>query len=469
MKQRKDNMKKRYALTTSICIALLVFSSVAAVQATLVHDHSTRLTITRSEPGTLIRSDAQLSFRFSNAQILLGTPNKLQFDIQLKCDMPLTYLRDNQIFFNYNTQAFGTSIASSGKVTLEKIGILADDPGNPFNPLYNIATFGDNTNSRFFVATETNYPDYAGGQGICIGGVCFQVNREVPLTWVDYLCVSIDVLDGDDLAGIAFEQTLMNGGQYYTAPSSADPVQYFSPNLYDNDLLAQTLGGNIYLDVSVFLEGPFDGSQMTTMLNSGGYLWTFQPYNAYPWYYPGQEAVSVIPSPQVVDWVLVELRQTLGGAATATGETRIARQAGFLLSSGEVVSIDGSNPLGFAVTITEDLYVVIIHRNHLAVMSAVPLSETGGTYAYDFSTDAGQAYGAFLGHKQLVPGVWGMTGADGNRDGQIDNSDKNDVWVYQSGSSGYKAGDFSMDGQVNNVDKIAVWMKCVGRSSQVPA
>ena len=101
-------------------------------------------------------------------------------------------------------------------------------------------------------------------------------------------------------------------------------------------------------------------------------------------------------------------------------------------------------------------------------MSAVPLVENGGIYSYDFTTGAGQVHGSSLAHKQIATGIWGMAAADGNADGQINNGDKNDVWVVQAGASGYMAGDFNMDSQVNNGDKNDRWVPNTGMGGQVP-
>ncbi|MBN3034504.1 MAG: hypothetical protein JW861_02895, partial [Bacteroidales bacterium] len=193
-----------------------------------------------------------------------------------------------------------------------------------------------------------------------------------------------------------------------------------------------------------------------------------QPYNQAPWSYMGTESVAAIPNADIVDWVLVELRDA-PDAASATSATIVAQQAGFLLKNGSTVSTDGSSLLQFAdLTVQQSLFVVMRHRNHIAVMSAVPLTETGGVYTYDFTTGAGQAYGSNLGHKQLVPGVWGMTAADGDADSQINNSDKIGVWAPQAGSGGYKSGDYNMNGEVNNADKNDVWAPNTGLGGQVP-
>jgi len=233
-------------------------------------------------------------------------------------------------------------------------------------------------------------------------------------------------------------------------------------------LSASLLHGQGFLvSLRVYLEGPFNGTVMGTQLNNNHYLPLLQPYNLPPWDYAGTEQVSSIPNADVVDWVLVEIRETAGDASTAYKDNVLARQAGFLLKSGNVVSVDGSSTLYFDKSVSYKLYAVVYHRNHLPVLSSGQLVLNAGVYTWDFTTGSAQAYGGFLAHKQIGAGVWGMTAGDGNANGQVNNNDKNDVWKPQSGTSGYKAGDFSMNGQVDNVDKNDYWKVNSGKSTQV--
>jgi uncharacterized protein (TIGR02145 family) len=221
------------------------------------------------------------------------------------------------------------------------------------------------------------------------------------------------------------------------------------------------------VDLKVFLEGPYSGSHMSTALNTGNYLPLAQPYNCAPWNYQGTEGVGAIPNPDVVDWVLAELRETAGDASMAYEECAIARQAGFLLSDGHIVTLDGISPLQFNYPVSAKLYAVVYHRNHLAVLSGSELVNTTGNYSYDYTTGAGQAYGGSNAHKEIASGIWGMVSGDGDANGQVNNSDKNDVWKPQSGNAGYQPGDFSMNGQVDNVDKNDYWKPNSGKSTQV--
>jgi hypothetical protein len=207
---------------------------------------------------------------------------------------------------------------------------------------------------------------------------------------------------------------------------------------------------------------------MDPMLNTSGYLPLSQPYNTAPWNYAGTESVTTIPNPNIVDWVLIELRETTGGASTATPDKIISRGAAFITSWGGIVGLDGSSTLGFGITGNKNVYVVVNHRNHVSIMSAIPLSGAGGNYTYDFAYTVNQAYGGTNAQKLVDADVWGMFPGDGNGDGQISNPDKNDKWLLQNGSFGYKSGDFNMDGLVNNTDKLNYWKPYSGKGTQVP-
>ena len=100
-------------------------------------------------------------------------------------------------------------------------------------------------------------------------------------------------------------------------------------------------------------------------------------------------------------------------------------------------------------------------------MSAVPLTESGGVYSYDFTTGADKAYGTNA-QKEFSTGKWGMISADGNADGMIDNLDKENIWAPQTGENGYKSGDFNLNGEVSNQDKNDKWVPNEGKVSQVP-
>jgi hypothetical protein len=103
----------------------------------------------------------------------------------------------------------------------------------------------------------------------------------------------------------------------------------------------------------------------------------------------------------------------------------------------------------------------------LGIISANPITESGGIYTYDFTTPAGQAHGTNA-QKNLGGGVYGIFGGDGNADGTIDTDDKTTIWSVEAGSSGYLKGDFNMNSQTDNSDKNDYWIENNGNSSQIP-
>jgi hypothetical protein len=220
-------------------------------------------------------------------------------------------------------------------------------------------------------------------------------------------------------------------------------------------------------DLTVFLEGPFNTSsfEMNTTLNQGSVIPLHQPYNTAPWNYNGSENVTNIPS-DVVDWVLVELRETTGGPETATSNTIIGRQAAFVTNFGKVVSLDGISFLRFDVAITNNLFIVIHHRNHLSIMNANALANFGGIFNFDFTGSVDYLYGGLAGCKD-IEGSAAMAAGDGNGDGVIDLFDKN-FWTGEGGKKGYILSDYNLDQHVNNQDKNGFWHSNYLMESQIP-
>ena len=116
-------------------------------------------------------------------------------------------------------------------------------------------------------------------------------------------------------------------------------------------------------------------------------------------------------------------------------------------------------------TPVSQLFAVIWHRNHLAIMSAYPLVESGGMYSFDFTSFADQAYNA--GQKDMGSGYFGMLSGDANADGSINQMDKT-IWINQVGNDGYLPADFKMDTHIDNSDKNEYWFLNQSYFSTIP-
>lgn len=205
------------------------------------------------------------------------------------------------------------------------------------------------------------------------------------------------------------------------------------------------------LDITAMLEGPFNGSSMTTALQQQDLIPAAQPFNVAPFNYAGAETLNGGVR-DVVDWVLLELRSdTLPGAV-------IGRKAALLTANGKIVDTDGSTvTLGGVPAGATPVYVAVWHRNHLPVMSRVRVApDTLCTLSYNFTSSLPAAYTQFMNaQKQLAVSVFGLISGDVNADGIVNANDR--VLINNTaGQIGYRAEDISLDGIINALDRVRV-------------
>ena len=210
----------------------------------------------------------------------------------------------------------------------------------------------------------------------------------------------------------------------------------------------------MYSDIKVWIEGAYSSGSMSTTLNANNYIPLTSPYS-------DELVVTSIPA-NVVDWVFVELR------STATGATYRYRSM-FLESDGDIADPVYAHP-GFAGTDTGNFYVVVRHRNHLAIMGGSAHTFVDAGSANLNLTNDSNVYGT-NGVKELATGVYGMWAGDADDDEKILPTDKAD-WKTDFGvvSDGYHYTDMDLDGKVLPGDK-AIWKSNFGIApdSQVPS
>lgn len=112
------------------------------------------------------------------------------------------------------------------------------------------------------------------------------------------------------------------------------------------------------LQIKVLLQGTHSNGEMNTTLAE--MLPLSDPYGM-------SEAVSSIPK-GIVDWVQVEIRD-------ASDNTHIlATKKAFLRKDGQVLDLDGKVGITLTDIDVASAYVVVRHRNHLGVMTALPIT-----------------------------------------------------------------------------------------------
>lgn len=151
------------------------------------------------------------------------------------------------------------------------------------------------------------------------------------------------------------------------------------------------------LTAKVVLQGAWNGTAMRTDLKAAGVLPATDPYgqNTTPAVSPNATAA------QVVDWVLVELRDSTNPV------TVVASRAAFVLSNGNIVDTGYLQPVVFPDVAAANYKVSVRHRNHLGVMSLSVVDFSTGTGTVDFTLAATAAYGSHA-RKDLGSGVMGL-------------------------------------------------------------
>lgn len=205
--------------------------------------------------------------------------------------------------------------------------------------------------------------------------------------------------------------------------------------------------------VKVYLQGPYNTgtNAMNNSLRTGGRL---------------AAHFGSMPIPAgAVDSINMEVRDSL----VAAKATKRVFTPAWLLTDGTIRDFGDTtkNYVGFSGAPAGNYYIVISHRNHLAVMSSGPVSLDAGTspVAYDFSTGQARAFGT--NPLRLVGTRYVMPGGDGTGDGGVDAFDRNTVWRVQNGTSGYLSGDFNLDGGVDSLDVDLIWLPNNGSATQV--
>jgi hypothetical protein len=235
----------------------------------------------------------------------------------------------------------------------------------------------------------------------------------------------------------------------------------------------------------VFLEGPYDasGDSLLPDLNvnhvlpgqdkllspnlsvqlSAPFTPFGQPYNMAPWNYNGNTGLNfgdasapgapmgVIPYPEdVVDWILVTVREN--GILPADN---IWTCAGWVHTDGEVTFPEPCGTL--SLDVMDNYYLLVQHRNHLGILSPVPVNEVcaGAILEWDFTT--GNSYEPIFrdGQKELVPGIWGMFTANGEQISTIPAIASQDrtTWRILQNALGYSIGDHNMNVSTNSFDE----------------
>ncbi len=284
---------------------------------------------------------------------------------------------------------------------------------------------GSGVNATVRAIAVDGYHVYAGGDFTTAGGnPANHVAR-----WNQFRWDALGTGTNDDVWGIGTNNNnVYVGGVFNLAGGkTSDHVAYW-----------QEPATQIFVDTKVLIEGAYlsDG-QMSTALSSE--LPLSSPYPQDP------QTVTSLPA-NTVDWILLQLCAT-------DSSTILGSQSGFLRNDGQVLDINGNTYFTFPGFPDDYYFIILKHRNHLAVMSADSVNLNGlSAVTYDFTT-GGDKYIGTMGGKKLESGFWAMWAGDMDDNRKIDHLDYA-VWKALAGpaASGYLYGDLNFDGMVNTLD-----------------
>ena len=224
------------------------------------------------------------------------------------------------------------------------------------------------------------------------------------------------------------------------------------------------------LQLNVFLEGPYaGGGMMTHDLRDLDLIPQTSPYQDYQnksQYLNGSNYVVVpytIPT-DITDWIQVEIRGD-------DGSTVIEKKSCFLRNDGVVLDPDNlSENISLGIT-PGNYYIVVKHRNHLAIMSS-DLVKLDGLTTYDFTDLQSKAYSRGAdGMVTVSGGKFAMWAGDANSNGTIDATDFNNYWFIENGNPydySTTPADFNLNGTIDATDFNNFWFLNNSKSTQIP-
>ena len=256
---------------------------------------------------------------------------------------------------------------------------------------------------------------------------------------------------------------------------------YFNLSLGATITITQQV--SVSLLSKVFLQGPYNGTNMNDGLRSGNLIPLSDPYPSLGYVHVGgsgatttNSVLSITGNNAIVDWVVVEIRNP------TTPTQRVYTTSALIQRDGDIVSTDGVSPLTLPIP-GGQYHVSIKHRNHLGTMTLIPINMTNGitldfsninTWGTDGMVSIGSIKALWAGDVNF-DGVLKYTGNGNDRDlilSRIGGTTPTDVTIGYFSEDLNLTGTTKYTGQDNDRDIILLniggTVPTNTRSSQIP-
>lgn len=198
--------------------------------------------------------------------------------------------------------------------------------------------------------------------------------------------------------------------------------------------------------LKAYLEGSYTFFDMATNLDDANLIPINHPYGESP-YFVGEIASVGNNYDSIVDWVMVEARNTENICGVE------AKTTALLLNNGYIVSPNNLCELVFPDLEFGDYFFVVRQRNHMDIMTREPVHYPFYS-EYDFTLAADTACNSNL--KNVGDRTFAMFSGDLIKGGEINNIDK-DVATSNIGIlNSYSNSDLNLNGEVTNEDLVLV-------------
>ncbi|MEO8732990.1 MAG: hypothetical protein ABI373_01530, partial [Flavobacteriales bacterium] len=333
---------------------------------------------------------------------------------------------------------------------------------NPLACVKKIALYNSTATSA--TSAGTNTPSW---QNLWTSGILESQASGAPLFDQNKRVVG-HIIDGDQTCATATTEPTVSAkfsGNWNGTNSSTRMRYWLDPantttalDGYDPNAVPAT---SLHVRLKALLQGPFVAGvgMMSGALNDNGLVPLAEPYTALGYTHVGggggesttQGVLNVTGANEVVDWVVVELRDKNDDSNV------LASRAALLRRNGTVVDIDGTSDVAFSGQPVDQYYVAVRHRNHLGIITAIAQQVSGSASLLDLSNGST----ALLGGNNATKGVGGvrcMWSGDVNMDNVVRytgaQNDRDPILFLIGGvdptgtHTGYLQEDINLDGVV---------------------
>ncbi|MCB0792675.1 MAG: choice-of-anchor B family protein [Flavobacteriales bacterium] len=287
-----------------------------------------------------------------------------------------------------------------------------------------------------------------------LGGSIYEANYSSGLQVLDI----VDAASAD-LENVAYFDTYpANNNRGYDGAWSTYPF-YASGSVIISD---QYLGlfivrPRLSLRLHIVLDGAYDQGTglMRDDLRANGLLPSTEPYTALGYVHVGDGggelmdagATAVTGPDAIVDWVVVELRDPVDPTIVLNSHAALLQRDGDVVGTDGVSAVQFSGPPG-------ERYIAVRHRNHLGIMTGMPVEVSVAERDYDLSDGSVTLYGT--GAAKDLSGTMVLWAGDCHADGVLKytgaNNDRDQVLTAIGGITptatvnGYRVEDVTLDG-----------------------